>query len=317
MRRAGRAAAWAVAVVALLLAGLASYDRAAPRPSPWLEKLGLEARYETVDGHRLRYVRAGHGPAVVLVHGFGSSLYAWKDVIPGLARDHEVVALDLPGFGLSDQPADLSVDALPRAVLGLMDRLSIARAALVGNSLGGGVCAMAAGAHPDRVSALVLVDAAGYDLGPSEQPAIVRLTMGPAGSLVSLLPGKRLVVESALRQVFHDPSLVTPERVAEYLQSATRPGTFASIRSLGESLQDRRSVVQDALARVRAPTLVIWGGDDRWIPLAHADRFTAAVAGARKVVIDDCGHVPQEEKPEVVLTLLREFLVDAPASSSR
>ena len=181
MRRAGRAAAWAVAVVALLLAGLASYDRAAPRPSPWLEQLGLEARYETVDGHRLRYVRAGHGPAVVLVHGFGSSLYAWKDVIPGLARDHEVVALDLPGFGLSDQPADLSVDALPRAVLGLMDRLSIARAALVGNSLGGGVCAMAAGAHPDRVSALVLVDAAGYNLGPSERPAIVRLTMGPAG----------------------------------------------------------------------------------------------------------------------------------------
>lgn len=316
MRRAARAAAWTVAILAVFCGGLALHDRAAPRPSPWLAQEGLEARYETVDGHRLRYVRAGHGSPVVLVHGFGSSLYTWKDVIPGLAADHDVVALDLPGFGLSDHPSDLSVEELPRAVLGLMDRLGVARAALVGNSLGGGVCAMAAGAHPDRVSALVLVDSAGYNLGPTEHPALVRLTMGPAGALVSLLPGKRLVVESALRQVFHDPSLVTPERVAEYLQGATRPGAFASIRSLGDSLHDRGSLVQEALPRVKVPTLVIWGGDDRWIPLAHADRFAAAVAGARKVVIDDCGHVPQEEKPAVVLRLLREFLAAAPPSTS-
>ena len=184
MRRGARAAAWAAAILAALLGGLALDDRAAPRPSPWLAQQGLEARYETVAGHRLRYVRAGRGSAVVLVHGFGSSLYTWKDVIPGLASDHDVVALDLPGFGLSDQPPDLTVESLPRAVLGLMDGLGIERAALVGNSLGGGVCAMAAGAHPDRVSALVLVDAAGYNLGPGEQPAMVRLTMGPAGALV-------------------------------------------------------------------------------------------------------------------------------------
>jgi pimeloyl-ACP methyl ester carboxylesterase len=311
VRRAARAAAWVVAILAVLLGGLALHDRAAPRPSPWLARQGLEARYEIVDGHRLRYVRAGHGPAVVLVHGFGSSIYTWKDVIPGLARDHDVVALDLPGFGRSDQPPDLSVEELPRAVLGLMDRLSIARAALVGNSLGGGVCALVAGDHPGRVSALVLVDAAGFHLGSAERPAMVRFTMGPAGALVSLLPGKRLVVESALRQVFHNPSLVTTERVAEYLQGATRSGTLASVRSLGDSLRDRRSIVQDALARVKAPTLVIWGGDDRWIPVADAERFHAALPGSRLVLIDDCGHVPQEEKPEVVLTLLRGFLAAA------
>jgi pimeloyl-ACP methyl ester carboxylesterase len=96
--------------------------------------------------------------------------------------------------------------------------------------------------------------------------------------------------------------------VAEYLQGATRPGTFASIRSLGESMRDRPGLVQDALARVKAPTLVVWGRDDGWIPLAHADRFCAAVPGARKVVIDECGHVPQEEMPERVLELLRGFL---------
>jgi pimeloyl-ACP methyl ester carboxylesterase len=316
MRRAGRTAVWAVAAGAALLVALALYDRAAPRPVPWMAAQGLEARYETVAGRRLRYVRTGRGPAVVLVHGFGSSLATWKDVIPGVARGHEVVALDLPGFGLSDQPADLSVEDFPRAVVGLMDRLSIERAALVGNSLGGATSALVAGSYPGRVSALVLVDAAGFNLAPGDRPALVRWTMGPAGALLSRLPGKRLVVEAALRQVFHDPRLVTPGRVAEYLQVAARPGSFASIRSLGESLRARGAVVQDALPRVSAPTLVLWGADDRWIPVADADRFVASIPGARKVVIPDCGHVPQEEKPELVAEALREFLAPGPPSGS-
>ena len=311
MRRAARAAAWAAAVAAAGLGALALYDRAAPDPAPWLRREGLDARFETVDGRRLRYVRTGRGPSVVLVHGFGSSLATWKDVIRGLAGDHDVVALDLPGFGLSDQPTDLSVDDLPRAVVGLMDRLGIARAALVGNSLGGGTCALVAASRPERVSALVLVDAAGFNLAPADRPALVRSTMGPAGSALAHLPGKRLVVEVALRQVFHDPRLVTPERVAEYLEGARREGTFASIRSLGDSLRDQATIVEDALPRVVAPTLVVWGADDRWIPPAHADRFVAAVAGARKIVIPDCGHVPQEEKPVALLAAVSQFLEEA------
>src|SRR5512143_2336300 len=167
MRRAARAAAWTVAILAALCGGLALHDRAAPLPSPWLAQEGLEARYETVDGHRLRYVRAGHGSPVVLVHGFGSSLYTWKDLIAGLAADHDVVALDLPGFGLSDRPPDLSIEVLPRAVVGLMDRLQIRSAALVGSSMGGAAVAIVAGRRPERASALVLVDAAGFHLRPS------------------------------------------------------------------------------------------------------------------------------------------------------
>jgi pimeloyl-ACP methyl ester carboxylesterase len=316
MRRTARIAAVVVALVAAVLGGLARYDRSGPAPGAWLARQGLEARYETVDGRRLRYVRAGRGPCVVLVHGFGSSLATWKDVIPALAEDHDVVALDLPGFGLSDQPADLSVEDLPRAVVGMMDRLSIGRAALVGNSLGGATVALVAGWWPDRVSALVLVDAAGFNLAPTDRPRLVEWTMGPAGALLARLPGKRVVVEAALRQVFHDPRLVTPERVAEYLQGAMRPGSFASVRSLGESLRGRASVVKEALAHVTAPTLVVWGADDRWIPLVDADRFVAAIPGARKVVIPDCGHVPQEEKPERVAEALRGFLAPGPSSGS-
>jgi len=303
----------AVLLVALAagLGLLALHDRPPVTPGSWLATASLEARHETVEGRLVRYVRAGSGHAVVLVHGFGSSIYTWKDVIPALAQSHDVVALDLPGFGESDQPADLSFEDLPRAVLGLMDRLGIERAALVGNSMGGAAAALVAAESPGRVSALVLIDAAGFDMGPSERPRLVRFAMSPAGSVIARLPGKRLVVEASLRQVFHDGAHVTPERVSEYLAAARRPGTFPAMRSLGASLADRAAVVSQALPRIGAPTLVLWGDDDRWIAIAHADRFVAAIPGARRVVIAACGHVPQEEKPEEVARLLLAFLAQA------
>ena len=308
MRTAARAVATLLALALAVLGALAAYDRCAPSPAPWLAAARLEARFASVDGHRLRYVRTGRGPTVVLIHGLGASLHTWKDVIPGLAPDHDVIALDLPGFGLSDRPSDLALEDLPSAVLGLMDRLAVRRASLVGNSMGGSTAVLVAAGAPDRVSGLVLVDAAGFDLAPADRPRLVRLAMSPLGQAASLLPGKRLLVELALRQVFHDPALVTGERVAEYLDAVRQPGSFAALRSLGASLGGRDAVVSDALARVTAPTLVVWGRDDRWIPLAHAGRFARAIAGARSAVIEDSGHVPQEEQPRELLRLLREFL---------
>ena len=137
---------------------------------------------------------------------------------------------------------------------------------------------------------------------------MVRLTTSWAAPVLGLLPGKRLIVERSLRQVFHDDTLVTYERVAEYLAPAQRPGTFAAMRSLGASFDAVRARVAETLAAVQAPTLVIWGDDDRWIPLADADRFVTAIRGARKAVLPACGHMPQEEKPADVARLLLEFL---------
>jgi pimeloyl-ACP methyl ester carboxylesterase len=136
----------------------------------------------------------------------------------------------------------------------------------------------------------------------------VRLASSRLAPALGLVPGKRLIVERSLRQVFHDDRLVTDERVAEYLAGVLVPGTFAALGSLGGSLAGRPPLVADTLARVKAPTLVIWGEDDRWIPLADADRFVAGIPGARKVVIPACGHVPQEERPAEVARLLLDFL---------
>ena len=293
----------------LLVAGLLLWPEAPPGPTgAWLEAEGLKPRVETVAGLRVRYVRAGSGPAVVLVHGFASSIYTWKDVIPELARSHDVVALDLPGFGASDQPADLRWAALPEAVLGLTNRLGIPRVSLVGNSLGGAVALMLALDHRDRVERLVLVDSAGFNLAPADRPFVVRLAGSPAGRSVEWLPVRRLLVGLALRQVFHDDRLVTPERVEEYLAPMARPGALAALRSLTASQGRESAGFPRRIRDVAVPTLIVWGREDRWIPLDQGRRFEDAIPGSRLVVIDDCGHTPQEELPKAFLGAVAPFL---------
>ena len=189
-----------------------------------------------------------------------------------------------------------------------MDHLGVERAALVGNSMGGAVVAVLAADQPERVSALVLVDAAGFNLDPREQPGMVRLVTSPVAPLLARLPGRRILVERSLREVFHDGRHVTDERLSEYLAASRRPGSVAAMRSLILSMDGHSTAVRERLPRIQAPTLVVWGREDRWIPLAHADLFVEAIPGARKVVLDACGHMPQAETPDAVGRLLQEFL---------
>ncbi len=298
-------------VLALVALGffLARPESPAGPTGAWLAAAGVEPRFETTLGLRVRYVRVGSGPTVVLIHGIASSIYSWKDVLPALARDHEVVALDLPGFGGSDQPAELNAAIYPRIVLGLMDRLGVERASLVGHSLGGAVAVLVAGDAQGRVERLALIDAAGFNLAPSERPVLLRLAAALPAGLLERLPTRPLLLRIGLRQVFHDPALVTPERFDEYLAPLQRPGAMTAIRSL--LVSGGFAPVDDfarLAAQIRVPTLVVWGAEDRWVAPSHADLFAATIPGARKVVLPNCGHMPQEEKPAELITLLRDFL---------
>jgi pimeloyl-ACP methyl ester carboxylesterase len=302
-----RAAAAVLILAAVGLAVLVARGEAPPAPpGTWWKRAGVEPRYEDVDGLRVRYVRRGRGPALVLLHGLASSIYTWADVIPPLADDHDVVALDLPGFGGSDIPSDLSPPVYPATVLGLMDRLGISRATLVGNSLGAGVGVVLAARHPERVRRLVLIDAAAFNLDPSRRPLMLRaLGWAPMGAALESLPVKRRLTTIALRQVFYDRSLVTREKVEEYLAPLARPGAVAAMRSL--LARPSGFGLPALVSEVRVPTLIVWGRNDRWIPLADADRFAGVIPGSRKVVLESCGHMPQEERPAEVVHLLQEF----------
>jgi pimeloyl-ACP methyl ester carboxylesterase len=312
MRNGRRLLKVGLAAVLAFLGVLLAVGSARERPfgptGRWLAAAGLEPRFETVAGRRIRFVRRGSGPAIVLLHGFASSIYTWKDVLPVLARDHDVVALDLPGFGHSELPPDLAFDEYPAVVTGLLDRLGLARAVVVGNSLGGAVAAMVAGGRPERVDGLVLVDAAGFNLEEGRRPWPIRVVGSPpVAAVLDRLPLRRALVETSLRQVFFDDALVTGERVDEYLEPILRPGTLRAMRSVLASRSTKPDAVQNLLPKVEAPALILWGRDDVWIPPGDADRFAAVLPRSRKVVLDRCGHMPQEERPDEVARLIAEF----------
>jgi pimeloyl-ACP methyl ester carboxylesterase len=270
----------------------------------WMVAAGVEPRYETIDGLRVRYVRKGEGAPVVLVHGIASSLYTWKDVLPALATGHDVIAMDLPGFGDSAIPESLDGEQAVRSVLALVDHLGIPRASWVGHSLGGAIAVAIAARAPARVDRLVLIDAAGYNFDPADRPWVLRLASALPAPVADALPVRPLVI-LALRQVFHDDSLVTPRRVAEYVLPLQRPGATAALRRLLNSGGDLG--FPDVIRRVAVPTLVIWGRYDTWIPMRDAQRFAADVRDAR-VAFVEAGHMPQEERPVETARLVMEFV---------
>jgi len=316
-RRTGRLGYLVVVVLLAAIFGVGRlYDSPRGETGGWMAGQRLEPRFATVNGRNVRYVRAGsgEGPAVVLVHGFASSLYTWKDVLPALAPGHDVIALDLPGFGGSDAPADLSFTEYVPVVMGLLDQLGVDKAVLVGNSMGGAVAIAAAADHPERVRGLVLIDASAYRMGdPSQRPWPIRVAGNPAISAVlDQLPIRRLLVRAALRQVFHDDELVTPDRLDEYAVPVQRPGVPAAVRSLLASRSIEPDFVERRLPQVKAPTLILWGREDAWLPVADADRLATAWPRSRKVVLDSCGHMPQEERPADVIAALLAFLAELP-----
>ena len=212
----------------------------------------------------------GEGSPIVLVHGFGSSAYTWRHVIPDLAARHRVAAIDLPGYGASQLPDEPSVELLIEAVVTALQWMG-SPALLVGSSLGGGIAALVASRRPELVGRLVLVDATGYRLDSARRPPPVRLAASRAVTLAAHLPLRRIATWWTLRQVFADPGLVTAEMVDEYAAPFFRSGAIeCQRRLLGSEAPDD---VPRLLRAIRCPVLVVWGREDRWIPLRDADRL--------------------------------------------
>ena len=281
-----------------------------------LPEIVTERNFVTVQDVRINYLERGKGDRnVVLVHGFGSSIYSWKDILGPLEKHFHVYAMDVKGFGYSEKPkdADYSLVTMIDFVADFMDAVGVEKASLVGNSMGGAFCAATAIDYPEKVERLVLIDAAGY---PMKIPFLIRLGTAPViGSVGKIFYGE-WAVRWGLNQAFHDETLVTPERVRAYYLPSKTPNGINAPRKV---LRDFNSVLFTYAARrfkrVRCPTLVIWGENDAWIPVENARRFGRDIPNAEVVIIKDCGHAPQEEKPGEVIPALLEFLEAGPSTT--
>jgi len=263
----------------------------------------------------------GDGLPLVLLHGTSASLHTWEGWSRALQGQHRVISVDLPGFGLtgpwSGRYASWSYrgDDLARFVLEVLDHLHVKHFAIAGNSLGGEVAWRVASLAPERVQRLVLVDAAGYELNPESVPIGFRIARLPGINRLMewLLP--RGVVEASVRDVYGDPSKVTPQLVDRYFELTLREGNRAALVRRFQAQALDQQAVDANVARIRAlqmPTLLIWGGHDRLIPPANAQRFHADIAGSRLVMFDALGHVPQEEDPAATAAALLAFWSEVP-----
>jgi pimeloyl-ACP methyl ester carboxylesterase len=252
---------------------------------------------------------------VVLVHGIGDSSATWEPVMAALGRRHLVIAPDLLGHGSSDKPrADYSVAAYANGIRDLLGVLDVERATLVGHSLGGGVAMQFAYQFPERTERLILVGSGGA--GPDVTPVLRAMTLPGAAGLLGLLqlPSARLsvgAVVGALRLLGTDLGRDAPDllRMVDALPDATARAAF--IRTLRAVVDWRGQVVTmlDRCYLTRGmPTLLVWGGRDAVVPVAHAHRAHAAMPGSRLEIFDDAGHFPFHSDAGRFVGLLEEFL---------
>jgi pimeloyl-ACP methyl ester carboxylesterase len=266
------------------------------------------SRFTEIDGVRIHYQEKGVGTPLVLLHGFTSSTYSWKDVFEPLSRNFRVITVDLKGFGFSGKPdGDYTRRAQAQLVAHFLDHLKIEKAWIGGNSMGGEVALNVALANPQRVAGLILIDTAGVEVkgGGSLAPAYVRIPFVGRVLTALALTSDNLVREG-LEKSFFDDAKITGERVAYYYRPLrTRGGQLAALRARTQA--DQFPIEKD-LGKVNARTLIIWGAEDALIPLAAGRTMNSLIKNSKLVIIEKCGHVPQEEMPERVIEEVMSFI---------
>lgn len=296
-----------VVLAVLVGVGLLLYTPDRTRNELERRYLNSPADYVEVAGLRLHLRDSGpkDGPAAIFLHGFGSSLHTWEAWATALAADNRVIRLDLPGFGLTgaDPTGDYTDARSIEVLIALMDKLGIARAAVVGNSMGGRIAWTFAARHPERVSKLVLIspdgfESAGLEYGKKPSvPSFLKL-------MQYALP--KSMLRSNLKPAYADPHAMTEALVDRYYDMMLAPGVRGAVIARME--QTVLEKPEPLLAGIQAPTLLLWGEQDRLIPISNAEGYLKAIPKVRLVRLPSVGHLPQEEAPEASLAPLKAFL---------
>jgi pimeloyl-ACP methyl ester carboxylesterase len=274
---------------------------------------GDPGRFVSIAGVRTYYRVTGSGPAVVLLHGLGSSHLTWDATTDTLAEHFTVYTLDLPGFGYSDKPAGYASARQEAAfVERFLASLGVERATVIGHSMGGAVALWLAAEHPDRVERLVLVNAA--EIG--EEAAVFRLIAQPILGELLL----KATTPATMRLLMADPYLqkqvVTPELAEQYARFVWAPGARQALIEHARSYDADRAALRPRLARVERPALIVWTGHDPYFPVAVGRELRDALPSAHLEVIPDAGHLPQGEQPRAFTRIVLDWLGPSAAPSN-
>jgi pimeloyl-ACP methyl ester carboxylesterase len=271
-------------------------------------------RWVTVAGNPVNAIDMGEGPAIVFVHGLSGSWPNWLEQLPSFARDHRVIAMDLPGFGHSPMPDErITISAYARILDSLLETLGVSAATVVGNSMGGFVSTELAIAFPQRVERLVLISAAGISTYRHRdveriEPYLRRLApilaayTGFTAAQSDWVSRRRGLRNLTLGMIARHPGRLPAPLAAEQLRGAGKPGFMQALRA------NIDYPVRERLPEIACPTLIVWGEDDKVIPVADASVFEELIPNSRKVIFKDTGHVAMLERPAAFNRLLADFM---------
>jgi pimeloyl-ACP methyl ester carboxylesterase len=273
-----------------------------------------DSKFIEVNGIKVHYKTYGQGePTFILLHGFGASLFSWHEVTAPLSKYGTVIAYDRPAFGLTERPMTwkgenpYSQQAQVELVIGLMDKLNVKKAILVGNSAGGTISMLAALQYPERVQALILVDPAVYAGGGA--PAWVRpILKTPQMNRIGPLFARQLQAQGVefIKTAWHDPSRITPETLDGYQKPLRVDNWDKALWFLTVASQE--STLTQRLNELTLPVLVITGDDDRIVPTGQSIRLADELPNAILNVIPQSGHLSHEEHPDLFMQAVTEFL---------
>ena len=299
--------------ISLLVGLMAACSSHTPIPSQFEAFERIPIKTVSVKDQTMAYLDVGQGEVVILIHGFGGSMWQWEHQQTPLSAKVRLITPDLIGSGLSDKP---DIEYLPEQMLdyfvAFMDALQIQRATLVGNSMGAGLAIGMALAHPDRVSKLILIG--GLPANVREKltsPSIRRaLDSGAPSWLVSfgnwLFGG--LMIEPILQEIVYDPALLTPAVLERSNRNRQRPGLTKPILSVRDTLPMWETGFAKRIGEISHPTLILWGEEDRVFPIRVGEELQRTIKGSALARIPKAGHIPQWERPDVANTAMIDFL---------
>ncbi|HET7059514.1 MAG TPA: alpha/beta hydrolase [Nitrospiraceae bacterium] len=280
---------------------------------PWFDAIHrVPVKTVVVEGNRIAYTERGEGSPVILVHGFGGSMWQWE-YQQSLSAAHRVITLDVLGAGLSDKP---DIEYTPTQLVSFMrdflNALHISQASFVGNSMGAGIVIGMALTYPDRVDKLVLIDGFPDHVHEKLTSPSLRRALGPWPPLWMVKLGNWLAGRGTTKQVLsemvYNDQLLTPAVVDRSNRNRQRPGLFPPLLATVNNLPLWENGFAKRLGEIRQPTLILWGEKDAVFAPLVGENLHRTIMGSRFNLIPDAGHIAMWERPDVVNPLLLKFL---------
>ena len=314
----GRSCLWARAFFFCIMWAFTSVGCSSSVPLPPSVELIQRVPLQTiqVDAHRIAYLDAGQGKPVILIHGFGGSMWQWEYQYLPLAQSHRVIIPDLIGSGLSDKPeGTYSPENLVNFFLAFMDSLEIKHATLIGNSMGAGLAMAMALDHPDRVDRLILISGFPAQVEASvASPQYRRFLLHRPPLWLATLGNHmagRGTTERLLKEIVYQQDLISGTVIERSFQNRQRGGLLTPLYSLLDHIDTWDDHYGQRLGTIPHSTLLLWGDHDRVFPLEVGKHVHTLLPQAEWHIIPETGHLPQWERPQVVNPLILSFLEKA------